>query len=430
MINIVVLVLVCFLLFVSIDMNPWVTDRNSYYPLANMPRRVVVIFLLQREFKMNKKLFKSCILLISFSILLVLTVIKIDLVFSFIAKVLIILSPLFIGMSLAFILNRPFEFFKKIYGSIVRKNKKISEILSLISVYLILIGAIVGIVSFLVPQLSESINMFYDNLGVYSEQLNSLSIRIFDYLDLNGFDISGINAFLSEFPTFISDIITGVLPHLLDFTTSAVTSVLNIVLGLIFSIYILADKDRLKRQFLKVLTVYFPSKKSEKIKYVLNLSNRIFSRFVTGQLMEALILGVLCFIGMLIFGFNYPLLISVIIAATSLIPVAGPIIGAIPAIFILLLANPIQALWFVVFIIILQQIEGNVIYPRVVGDSIGLPALWVLLAIIVGGGLFGILGMLLGVPTASVLYHLIKENANRKLAESGEHNSNGQDGKI
>ncbi len=122
----------------------------------------------------------------------------------------------------------------------------------------------------------------------------------------------------------------------------------------------------------------------------------------------------LCFIGMLVFGFHYPLLISVIVAVTSLIPVVGPIIGAIPAIFILLMAEPLQVLWFIVFIVLLQQFEGNIIYPRVVGHSIGLPPLWVLIAIIISGGLMGVLGMLISVPAVSVLYQLLKEDVNKK----------------
>jgi len=369
---------------------------------------------------MDKKRFRSYILLISYSVFLVLVVIKIDAVISFAGKALVILSPLFIGMALAFILNRPFELFRKIYLRMLKKQKKTAVIAALVSVYVLLIGALTGIVAFVIPQLSESINIFYGNLEGYSKQLMALSGRLFDYLDLNGFDMSGIDAFIAKLPAIGSDFVTGIFPQLLNFTTSAVSSIINIVLGVIFSIYILADKDRLKRQFMKILSAYSPSKFSDKLMHLLKLSNGIFGRFVTGQLTEALILGVLCFLGMVIFGLKYPLLISVIISVTSLIPVAGPIIGAIPAIFILLLAEPIQALWFIIFIVILQQIEGNVIYPRVVGGSIGLPALWVLLAIIVGGGLFGILGMLLGVPTASVLYQLIIENTNRKLTETGE----------
>jgi predicted PurR-regulated permease PerM len=151
-----------------------------------------------------------------------------------------------------------------------------------------------------------------------------------------------------------------------------------------------------------------------KVKYLLVISNKAFNLFVIGQLTEALVLGGLCFIGLVLLHFNYPLLISVIIAVTSLIPVAGVFIGAIPSIFILFIAEPIQALWFILYIIVLQLVETNLIYPRVVGDSLGLPSLWVLLAILVGGGLMGVMGILLSVPIVSVLYQLIKEYTQKK----------------
>ena len=363
---------------------------------------------------MDKKLFKSYFLLIFYSILLIVGIVKIDLVFSFISKLFSILSPLFIGMALAFILNRPFEFFKKRYGFMCKKNNKPAIITSLLTVYLLLLGTITGIFAILIPQLSSSVNMFYGNLGLYGEQLNSLASDIANFLNFDRFDLTAIDVFLHDLAALSSEFLPGTFPLLLNFTTNAVISVVNILLGLILSVYILADKERIKRQFSKIMTAYLPPKILCKTRYVLNISNKTFGSFVLGQLTEALILGVLCFIGMLIIGFHYPLLISVIVAVTSLIPVVGPIIGAIPAIFILLMAEPLQALWFIVFIVLLQQFEGNIIYPRVVGHSIGLPPLWVLIAIIIGGGLMGVLGMLISVPAVSVLYQLLKEDVNKK----------------
>ncbi len=363
---------------------------------------------------MNKNIYKSWILLITYSVLLITLIVKIDVVLSFVGQIFTVLIPLFIGVALAFILNRPFKLFKRVYGSLAKKSKNMAKTFSLITVYLMLIGIVTGIIAFLIPQLLDNIDTLYNNLGKYSEQLSALAQKASRYLNLNGIDMDSINAFLLEFTSLSSNIFKGLFSNVVNFTTNALISVLNIVLGIFLSVYILADKDRIRRQFVIILSAYLPIKTGERIKYILHLSNKIFTRFVSGQLIEALILGVLCFIGMTIFRFNYPILISVIIAVTSLIPVAGPIIGAIPAVFILLMAAPLQAIWFIVFITILQQLEGNIIYPKVVGDSIGLPALWVLLAIIIGGGLMGVMGMLLSVPTASVLYQLIKEDANKK----------------
>jgi len=318
-------------------------------------------------------------------------------------------------VALAFILNRPFKFFKRVYGSLVKKRKNLTITFSLITVYLLLIGIVTGIVAFLIPQLLDSIDTFYSSLGKYSEQLSELVQKASGYLNLNGIDMDSINAFFGEFKTLSSNIFKGLFSNVVNFTQNALISILNIVLGIILSVYMLADKDRIRRQFVIIVSAYLPIKTGERIKYILHLSNKTFTRFVSGQLLGAVILGVLCFVGMTIFRFNYPLLISVIIAVTSIIPVAGSIIGAIPAVFILLMVAPIQALWFVVFITILQQLEGNIIYPKVVGNSIGLPALWVLLAIIIGGGFMGVIGMLLSVPIASVLYQLIKEDTNKKI---------------
>jgi predicted PurR-regulated permease PerM len=238
-----------------------------------------------------------------------------------------------------------------------------------------------------------------------------------EFLNINEFVANNINSFFEKLPQLSSNILSGFFPKLIDITSNAVTSIFNIVLGIILSVYILSDKDRIKRQILAILYALLPNKAINKVKYLLNISNKTFNLFVIGQLTEAFILGVLCFIGLLIFKFNYPLLISVIVAVTSLIPVAGVIIGAIPSIFILFMAEPIQALWFILFIAILQLVEGNLIYPRVVGDSLGLPPLWVLLAIIIGGGLIGILGILLSVPIISILYQLIKEYVSKKTEE-------------
>jgi len=358
---------------------------------------------------MNKNLFKKCILLITYTVLLVALIVKIDLVLGFVSTVLKLLTPIFIGLALAFILNRPYNFFERIFESVFKKRKIFVKPLALIIVYLLLFGVLSTIVTFLIPQLVDSVNTFYNSVGRYSEKLNNIIGNLSGYI--NGINFS---AFIQDITNISSNLFKGLFSNVINFTANAVGGFINIVLGVILSIYILSDKKRLRRQFDELFAAYLPPKFYEKVKHILSMANEIFSQFVTGQFIEAIILGALCFIGMMIFGFDYPLLISVIIAVTSIIPVAGPIIGAIPAVFILLMAEPLQALWFIVFLIILQQLEGNLIYPRVVGDKIGLPALWVLIAIIVGGGLAGILGILLIVPTTSLIYQLVKKDVNQK----------------
>jgi len=364
---------------------------------------------------MNKSLFKSCILLITYTILLVAAIVKLDSVLAFISNFFILLSPLFIGIVIAFILNRPVKFFNRIYGLLGWKWKKASTILSLLTAYLLLLGLIAGIVAIVVPQLKESINMFYANLGIYTRQFRILVSDLFDFLNVRGIDTTKLENFIKELPTLALDLSRGFFPRLLDFTASALTWTVNALLGLFLSIYLLADKEKLKKQFAKLLKAYCSLQTEGRIKHIYHVVNKIFGSFVVGQLTEAFILGLLCFLGMLVFGFKYPLLISVIITVTSLIPFVGPFIGALLSSLLLLMVKPIQALWFILFIIVIQQVEGNFIYPKVVGDSVGLPGLWVLLAITLGGGLFGVLGVLFSVPTVAVFYQLLKEDVYKKL---------------
>ena len=171
----------------------------------------------------------------------------------------------------------------------------------------------------------------------------------------------------------------------------------------------LASKEMLVRQLKSVFYTFMPEKPARVITHVLQISNDIFGNFVNGRIYDALIIGLLCFIGMSIFGFEYTLLITVLVSVTNVIPVFGPFIGAIPSIFLLLMVNPMQAVFFTIFIFLLQQLDGNIIGPKVVGDSIGLPAWWVMFSILVGGGMGGVFGMLAGVPVFAVFYTLISE---------------------
>ena len=364
----------------------------------------------------TRQLFKSCIWLITYCILLVAALIKIDIVTSFISKIFLILSPLFIGIAIAFVLNRPYKFFKRIFIKRLKDKPKAANSFAIAASYILLFGVVASIFAYIIPQLADSVSLLSSNIGDYSARLQTFTQKASDYLKLDSFNSSVIQDNLSKLPQAVSGFITGVFPHIFSFTSTVVRSVANIVLGIIFSAYLLLDKEHLMFTISGMLKTYMP-KKYPKIKYIYDLSNKAFSSFVAGQFAESLILGVLCFLGMLIFRFEYALLISVIIAVTGLIPIVGAVIGCIPSVFILLMINPVHALWFLVFIIVLQQLEGNLIYPKVVGESIGLPAMWVLLAIIVGGGMFGIVGMLLGVPVTSVLYQLVKGDMYQRQAQ-------------
>lgn len=199
---------------------------------------------------------------------------------------------------------------------------------------------------------------------------------------------------------------------------SAVSSVFSRVvsglLALIFAIYFLLGKEQFTGQFKRIINSYLPKKAEKKINYVASVLNDCFHRYIVGQCLEAVILGTLCIIGMLIFRFPYAAMIGTLIGFTALIPVAGAYIGAIVGFIMILTVSPIKAVLFIVFIVVLQQLEGNLIYPKVVGGSLGLPAVWVLAAVTIGGSLMGILGMLLGVPIAAAIYRMLRDDVNRR----------------
>ncbi|MDF2686687.1 MAG: family transporter [Clostridia bacterium] len=368
---------------------------------------------------MDKKLLKSYILLITYCILLIVALVKIDTVLTFILYAFSLLTPLFIGIAIAFILNRPYSFIYKLFCNLFNKSKDnlLIKIISIIFIYLSFFAIIGGIISFIIPQLTDSTRTLIENMDSYWNKLQEFVTDLSTQFNITNLDFTEIKNTVQQLLSNASSIFTDVFSRIFIFTTSVFSSVTNFILGLILSIYLLADKIKLKKQFIGIIKAYIPKKISDSILEIGSFTIEIFSNFITGQITEAFIIGILCFIGMNIFGFGYPLLISTLVGVTNLIPIAGPFIGAIPSAFILLMIDPFQALWFIIFITILQQLESNLIYPKVVGSSVGLPAIWVLISIIIGGGLFGVLGMLLAVPTVSVIYKLLKIETERRLKE-------------
>lgn len=367
-------------------------------------------------------------------ILIVFLLWKYELTIAFLTKFFRILRPLIIGGAIAFIINRPVIKIQRLYKKLFDKDNKPRKngkpktfyTLSIITAYLLLIAIVTGIIWFIIPQLFSSAKFFVSNfdgyyknfVGIYNKYLGSLDLSLFkdtDILDTVYKKIYSLTEYIPEFLTKTFGVTAGII-----------SGVVDVFIGLIFSVYLIADKKKLKSQVSKVFRVMLSENKYNKLVDFYNLTSKSFSHFINGQLTEAFILGILCFVGMKIFGFEYAVLISVIIGVTNLIPIFGPIFGTIPCALILLLVNPIHAIWFVVFIIVLQQIDSNIIYPRVVGNSVGLGPLWTLAAITIGGGLFGILGMLLSVPTMSVIYILVGRLVNRKFKEKNDESSDSE----
>ena len=282
--------------------------------------------------------------------------------------------------------------------------------------YLVLFAAIFAIFSFILPQFITSIEHFVNSLEGYLANIQSWFNTLMADLHLeNSLDLSGLNDLLNKFFTWALSMLTDALPHLLSLTGTIVSVVVTGILALVFSIYMLSGRDNLLRQCRRLVDAYIPKKIAVPLLDIVHLTSDTFSRFVVGQLIEACILGGLCAAGMLFIQADYAPLIGVLIGCTALIPVVGAYVGAIVSALLLLVVSPIKALIFLIFLVILQQVEGNVIYPRVVGTSIGLPGIWVLTAVTVGAGLGGIPGVLLSVPVASVLYTLLRRDVHKRL---------------
>ena len=332
-----------------------------------------------------------------------------------------IFSPFVLGGVLAFILNVPMRAFEKWFQFI--KGEKMRRLAAIFATVLAIVIVIAGVVMLLIPQIEETLDMllaqlpgFFDR--VYLEVMDFLEDRpelmawVAENIGLEKLNWSGILEKTADwFGNSLKTIFAGAV--------SAVTSVFgvafNTIVGIVFAFYCLARKETLARQARKVIYAIAKEHIADEVVRILRMLNSAFSNFLTGQCLEAVILGLLFVPAMAIAKMPYIPLICVLIAVTALVPLVGAFVGCILGAFFILVSNPMQAVVFVIMFLAIQQFEGNVIYPRVVGESIGLPGMWVLLAVAIGGGLLGVVGMFLMVPLASVIYTLIREYTQLRL---------------
>ena len=376
--------------------------------------------------ELSKKTVKRILLIITFTVVLIWAVYNHSMLLDYLGRLYSLVSPFVIGLCMAYVVNvimRPIErmwmkLLSRFRGNWVEKLKR--PICLLLSILLI-IGIILAVVFIIMPELSKSVSSLVSMVPTYVSEVEGWWETLSESLDKYGLELPKFDFNPDKLVDFLKDGGTAVINTTLSATTSIVVAVINIVLALAFSIYVLAQKETLKRQSKKVLSKLMKPERMQKLLDMLDLINRTFTNFITGQLTEAVIIGALCFIGMSIFGMPYAPAISVLVGFTALIPVFGAFIGTAVGAFLILLIKPIQALWFVVFIIVLQQFEGNLIYPKVVGKSVGLPGIWVLVAVTIGGNAMGVVGMLISVPLCSVLYVVARNAVNgRPLAEKSE----------
>ena len=367
---------------------------------------------------MDKKLFRSLLLLITFTVALVFLVVRFDDLWGAVRLVLSQLTPLFAGLAIAFMLSRPCVFFRRTLDKGLGKTPLagLSLPLAVALSYLLLIGVVAAIFAFVIPQLTSSVGRFAANLSGYLSQAQVWLNELMAWLHLEQLDLSQFGQNLKEFVNGLFSALSTAVPQLLSLTSGLVSVIVTMVLGLVFSVYMLSGKDTLLGQCRRVLKAYAPKKVCDVVFDVAALTAETFSRFVSGQITEACILGGLTFLGMVLLRLDYAPLIAVLIGVSALVPVVGAYVGAITSALLLVMVDPLDALIFLIFLVCLQQVEGNVIYPRVVGTSLGLPGIWVLTAVTVGGGLFDLAGVLLSVPVASILYTLLKRDVRKRLA--------------
>ena len=338
-------------------------------------------------------------------------------ILSGILKLFSVLKPFVLGVVIAYILNIPMTKIEKLLKNKIKNKDSLIRIISIVTSLLLFIGVISFIAFLLIPELVESIQLLMNNIPTLIEKCENFILTLLDkYPDVQA-QIEKAFTRTGNTSDLVSNILNYVINRAIGFISSLVSSLITIFMALIFSVYMLTQKEILITGLKKLLYAFIKEKYVEKTLEVGKLTNTTFNKFISGQCLEAIVLGCLMFITLTIFRFPYALIISVLTAVTALIPIFGALIAMAVGIILIGIINPVQALLFIVAFQIVQQIEGNLIYPRVVGKSVGLSPMWTLLAITVGGNLFGIIGMLVGLPLASVVYSLIKTFVNNKISE-------------
>lgn len=345
------------------------------------------------------------------------------------SRLLSLLGPFILGASIAFILNVPMRLIEAhLFPRASSRPKswpaRLRRPLSLLLTTVMVLGVIALVMVLVIPELGNSIGTLTERLPAELAAAQTwIHGRLAVYPELAE-AIAAYSFNLTDFGNMIADLLKNSAGSLFSSTFSLAASLfsglLTLILGIVFAYYILAQKELLGIQFRHVMEAYLPARWTNRILSVTALTSSTFARFITGQCLEAVILGLMFLVSMLVFGFPYAMLISVLVTFTALIPMVGAFIGCVVGIFLILMVNPIQAFWFLVLFLVLQQLEENLIYPRVVGNSVGLPSIWVLFAITIGGSLYGIIGMLVFIPLCSVLYALMRESVHRRLGQTSE----------
>ena len=348
-----------------------------------------------------------------------------EFIISGIGKIFNILSPFFFGVAMAYLLNPVVIFFEsKVFNKLVRKiqtkkiqKRKLARILSLATSTIIFIGVLLACISFLIPEMIKSLQMLVSNFDSYLANSKDLLVNFFGgNQEIRMFIDENFSSFSKLLNTVFNDEAINNLVETVSIGLLGTFKFLyNLIVGYIISIYILNDKEKFKAQFKKILYTFFSSDKVNIILENTRYTDKVFINFFSGRLIDALIIGIICFLGMLLFRMPYPLIVAVIVGVTNVIPYFGPFIGAIPSAILIFLVDPAKSVTFIIFIFILQQIDGNILAPKILGSKTGLSSFWVLFSLLIFGGLFGVVGMIVGVPIFSILYSFVNGLIKQRL---------------
>lgn len=337
-------------------------------------------------------------------------------------SILVVMQPFIIGFSIAYIVNFLLNFYEnKVFETKYIKKIKLKSKrgLAILFSYITTFFIISMFVKFLLPQLIDSIVGLVNDIPSYITNTTNFVNEIIMKLNIEDQYSQVLMDNFNSLVNYIIRFATNLIPALGGFLASVASSIWNVILGIIVSVYLLIDKEKLCALSKKITYGLFPESYADEIIKLVDRSNHTFGRFLVGKIIDSLIIGVLTFIILTIFKMPYTVLVSVIVGITNIIPFFGPFIGAIPSFIIILFVSPVQALWFLLIILFIQQLDGNVIGPKILGDSIGISAFWILFSILVAGKLLGIVGMIIGVPLFAIFYSIVKEFIESKLRKKG-----------
>lgn len=388
---------------------------------------------------LNRRNLQKLALLVAFGILLNFSLQHFSLVQGAFGWIFGILGPFILGSAIAFILNVPMRFLERIIFSRLDPERQAGKMkkkpsaagtalwrmkrpLSLVLTLVLVLGVIFVVIFMIVPELGNTIGVLQKVLPGFYQDVQQWIVTLSEQYPEAASYLLSLQIDWQQLVQSVFDFIrnSGIFSSAFGAASSIVNGLVSFFVGFVFAIYLLVQKEKLAQQLKKLLYAFLPEKRVDRVVEVAALSSDTFSRFLSGQCLEAMILGLMFFITMTILQFPYALLIGLLVAFTALIPIFGAFLGCAVGAFLILMVNPMQALWFILLFLILQQVEGNLIYPKVVGGSIGLPSIWVLAAVTVGGSMMGIAGMLIFIPLCSVVYTLLRETVYRRLKEKGK----------